>query len=94
MSMINFECKTTKSVSTAIAERERAIRKQHKISRQKLAELSGVSYASIRRFETTGKISLSSLINIAMVLDCTDDFDMLFQNQIPLTIQEIIDGNV
>lgn len=59
-----------------------------------VAVLSGVSYASIRRFETTGEISLSSLINIAIALDCTDEFDMLFQNRTPLTIQEIIDGNV
>lgn len=94
MSMIDFECKTTKSVSTAIAERERALRKQRKISMQKLSELSGVSYASIRRFETTGEISLSSLINIAIALDCVDDFDNLFIKQVPLTIREIIDGNI
>ena len=94
MSMIDFECKTTKSVSMAIACRERELRRQRKISMLKLADLSGVSYASIRRFETTGEISLSSLINIAIALDCTDEFDMLFQNRTPLTIQEIIDGNV
>lgn len=94
MSMIDFECKTTKSVSAAIAGRERAIRKQRRVSMQMLSELSGVSYASIRRFEKTGEISLSSLINIAIALDCVDDFDGLFQKQVPLTIREIIDGNV
>ena len=94
MDMIDLICKTPKSVSDAIAQREKAIRKRRKISMPKLAELSGVSYGSIRRFEATGEISLKSLIKIAIALDCVDDFDTLFQKQAPLTIQEIIDGNL
>ena len=91
--MINLECKTPKTVTAAVAQRVRAIRKKRKISMPKLAELSGVSYGSIRRFETTGEISLPSLVKIAIVLDCADDFDALFQTRAPLTIQEVIDGN-
>ncbi len=56
-------------------------RKEHKYSQQRLAELSGVSYASIRRFEKTGEISLKSLLKIANALDCLEDFDSLFKRQ-------------
>ncbi len=48
------------------------------MTQRQLAEKSGVSYASVRRFETEGEISLSSLMRIAQVLDCMQDFDSLF----------------
>ena len=36
------------------------------------------SYEYIRRFETTGEISLKSLIQIAKVLNSLEDFNELF----------------
>ena len=45
-----------------ISQRFKTIRKNRKFSQQRLSELSGVSYASIRRFEKTGDISLASLV--------------------------------
>lgn len=55
------------------------IRKNRKISQQRLSEISGVSYASIRRFEKTGNISLSSLVKLALALQLYDDLDNLFK---------------
>lgn len=62
-----------------IAKRFAAIRKNGKISQQRLSELSGVAYASIRRFEKTGDISLASLVKLALALRRYDDLDRLFQ---------------
>ena len=62
-----------------IAERFKQVRKSKNISQHRLATLSGVSYASIRRFETTGDISLSSLVKLCMVLRLYDDLDNLFK---------------
>lgn len=74
-----------------IAKRFVAIRKNRKVSQQRLSILSGVSYASIRRFEKTGDISLSSLVKLALSLQLYDDLDNLFQNhQEYKTIEEII----
>lgn len=74
-----------------IAKRFVAIRKNRKVSQQKLSILSGVSYASIRRFEKTGDISLSSLVKLALSLQLYDDLDNLFKNhQEYKTIEEII----
>lgn len=74
-----------------IAKRFVAIRKSKKISQQRLSILSGVSYASIRRFEKTGDISLSSLVKIAMALQLYDDLDNLFKiHQGYKSIEEII----
>lgn len=62
-----------------IAKRLVLIRKIRKISQQKLSILSGVPYASIRRFEKTGDISLASLVKIALALQLYDDLDNLFK---------------
>ena len=74
-----------------IAKRFITIRKNKKISQQRLSILSGVSYASIRRFEKTGDISLSSLVKLALALQLYDDLDNLFSNhQKYKSIEEII----
>ncbi|MBO6280477.1 MAG: helix-turn-helix transcriptional regulator [Bacilli bacterium] len=74
-----------------IAKRFVAIRKSKKISQQRLSVLSGVSYASIRRFEKTGDISLSSLVKLALALQLYDDLDNLFKiHQEYKTIEDVI----
>lgn len=74
-----------------IAKRFVTIRKNRKVSQQRLSILSGVSYASIRRFEKTGDISLSSLVKLALSLQLYDDLDNLFKNhQEYKAIEEII----
>lgn len=74
-----------------IAKRFVVIRKNEKVSQQRLSVISGVSYASIRRFETTGEISLSSLVKLALALQLYDDLDNLFRNrQTYKTIEEVI----
>lgn len=92
--MINVEFNSPKEISKSIAGNMRRLRKCRKLSMEKLAEASGVSYGSIRRFESTGEISLTSLLKIALILDCTDDFADLFAKRAPQSIKEIIDGEV
>lgn len=69
---------TAKSIQKEISERFIKRRKERKMSRAKLSELSGVSYASIRRFEETGQVSLTSLLELSEIIDCLDDFKNLF----------------
>ena len=74
-----------------IAHRFIAIRKSKKVSQQRLSIISGVSYASIRRFEKSGDISLASLVKLALALQLYDDLDNLFRNhQTYTSIEEII----
>lgn len=74
-----------------IAKRFVAIRKNRKISQLRLSELSEVSYASIRRFEKTGDISLSSLVKLALTLQLYDDLDNLFKHHVEYkTIEDVI----
>lgn len=67
-----------------------AYQKGRSISQQRLAEMSGVSYGSIKRFESKGRISLLSLTRLAIALDAVDDLRNLF-TQVPYrSIQEVI----
>ena len=59
-------------------------------SQEKLASMSGVSYGSIKRFETTGMISLLSLTKIAMALDMADELRDIFTSVPYMDIQEVI----
>ena len=86
--------KTPKELSRIIAANVRKRRKERKLSMQDLAEKSGVSYGSVKRFESSGEISLLSLLKIATVLDCADGFEALFAEQEIRSIQEIVDGKV
>ena len=81
---------TAEELDKNLALRVRKIRKRRKISQQKLADLSGVSYGSIKRFETSGQISLLALTKIAMALDMADELRNIF-SQVPFrNIQEVI----
>ena len=81
---------TAEELDKNLALRVRKIRKRRKISQQKLADLSGVCYGSIKRFETSGQISLLALTKIAMALDMADELRNIF-SQVPYrNIQEVI----
>ncbi len=93
MNTFNF-LKSPGQTSDTIVNNVRARRKEMKISQKELARRSDVSLGSVKRFEQTGEISLSSLIKIAYVLGCEDDFDVLFSKKKYRSIQEVIDEQV
>lgn len=78
-------------VSMNIAARMRERRKERKLSQVQLSRRSDVSLGSLKRFERTGEISLSSLVKLAFALGCESDFDSLFSKRGYSSIQEVID---
>ena len=90
--MINLFQKTPNEINRIIAENVVKLRKRKKISQRELSKKSGVSYASIRRFESEGEISLSSLTKIAIVLDASDELEELFTDVPFASIEEVING--
>ncbi len=88
--MAEFIWETAEELDQKLAQRVRNIRKRRSISQEKLPAMSGVSYGSIKRFESSGQISLISLTKIAMALDIADELRNLF-TQVPYRdIQEVI----
>lgn len=82
--------KTPYEVSCELAEKAKVKRKYMKLTQQQLADKSGVSLGSVKRFERTGEISLSSLLRIASVLDSIRDFEHVFDKPEYTSIEEIL----
>ncbi|MCD8364009.1 MAG: helix-turn-helix transcriptional regulator, partial [Lachnospiraceae bacterium] len=88
----NFDLlKSPGDVNKEIVMRMRQRRKEKKLTQVQLSERSDVSLGTLKRFERTGEISLSSLIKIAFALGCEGDFDELFSKKGYASIQEVID---
>ena len=88
--MKHYIWETPEEINLTVAANARNLRKRLGISQQKLSEVSGVSYASIKRFETTGNISFLSLTKIAIALDAVDGIKSIFTKVSYKSIQEVI----
>lgn len=75
--ILSISFKTPQDVQLELASRFKARRLAMNLAQQGLATRSGVSLGSLKRFERTGLIALDSLLKIAHVLNCLDDFDKL-----------------
>jgi len=73
--ILSIELKTPQDVQRELAGRFKARRLSMNLTQEGLARRSGVSWSSLKRFESTGLIALESLLKIALVLDCLVDFD-------------------
>ena len=72
-----------------IGGRARDLRLHKNLSRSSLAEMSGVSTSTIKRFEETGVISLSNLVLLAVPLDATGQLSALFEKPAPVSLKEL-----
>ncbi|MDY4921037.1 MAG: helix-turn-helix transcriptional regulator [Phascolarctobacterium sp.] len=91
--LFNFEEITPQEINKGIAARIRAVRKRRSISQIRLSEKSGVSLGSVKRFESTGEISLLSLTKIAIALECEQELKNLFSDVPYLTLEEVENAN-
>lgn len=85
-----FVWETPEEINLALAKRLAGIRKRRGLSQEQLSEKSNVSFGSIKRFETSGQISLISLTKIAVALDCVDELKNLFTEVKYNSIEEVI----
>ena len=92
MNSLFLNQKTPNEIAKNLAEKIKQHRKKLKFSQESLAQKSGVSLGSIKRFETKYEISLISLIKIAIALDLDSDFEKLFSSKTYTSIDEVIKG--
>lgn len=70
---------TPKEIAEHIAKQAQAKRLSFNLSQKSLSERSGVSFGTLKKFERTGKISLESLLRIALTLNALEEFNELFK---------------
>ena len=87
--MDRFSLTMPEQVAATLAGRIRTLRLAQGWKQSTLAERSGVSLGSLRRFEDTCKISLESLLRLAFTLYRLDDFDGLLKPPPASSIAEL-----
>ena len=77
--MIDFSLATPHDFLNQIASAAREKRLSLNLTQVSLSDKSGVSLGVIKKFERTGKISIESLLKLALVLDSLKEFANLFR---------------
>jgi len=73
--MLSFIPKNPQDIMQTLKERFKAKRATLGYTQKGLSIRSGVSLGSLKRFESSGQISLESLLKLALVLECLEDFE-------------------
>ena len=72
--MLAINISTPKSIMQNLKDKFKQKRLSLNLTQEGLSNKSGVSLGSIKRFESSGEISFESLLKVALVLNCLDDF--------------------
>ena len=88
--MIAINIHTSADVAMQIAARVKARRLELNLTQEGLATRAGVKFATYRRFEQTGEISLKGLLQIGFALNTLSEFDALFAQKQYQTLDDVL----
>ena len=86
----NYTLTNADDIAKGIAEDFRRRRIEKNLTREQIAELSGIAVSNIVRFEQKGLISLKNLIGIAMTLGYVTEVKSLFAQPKYATMEELL----
>lgn len=84
-----FSLENEEEIAKAIASDFRMRRIEKNLTREQVAEMSGVAVSNIVRFEQKGLISLKHLISIAVALGYTSEIKSVFATPKYSTMEEL-----
>ena len=85
----NYTLDTVDDIAKGIAEDFRKRRIEKNLTREQVAEKSGIALANIVRFEQKGLISLKNLIGIAMAMEYTSEVRNIFSEPKYSTMEDL-----
>lgn len=85
----NFVLSDTDDIAMQIANDFKQRRIERNLTREQVADKSGVAISNLARFEQKGMISLKNLINIATALGYTSELKAIFSVQKYDTMEEL-----
>ena len=92
--ILAFTMSTPAQVAMQIAMRVKSRRLELDLTQKGLAERAGIKFATYRRFEQTGEISLTGLLQIGFALNALSDFDVLFSQKQYQSIDDVLDDSI
>ncbi len=85
----NYTLDNADDIAKALAEDFRKRRIEKNLTREQVAEKSGVALSNLVRFEQKGLISLKNLIGLAMAMGYTSEVKSLFAEPKYSTMEEL-----
>jgi len=80
---------TPEELTLEVAAGVKRLRLRRNWTQQELARRAGITLATYRRFERTGRISLERLMQLAIVLNAVDGVHGLFRSSPALSLDEL-----
>ena len=77
-------------VALQIAARVKARRLELNLTQEGLASRAGVKFATYRRFEQTGEVSLRGVLQVGFALNCLDEFNDLFAQKQYQSLDDVL----
>lgn len=88
--IIAINVPTPGGTAKGIAARVKARRLELDLTQEGLAVRAGLKFATYRRFEQTGEISLRGLLQVAFALNALPDFDALFSQRQYQSLDDVL----
>jgi transcriptional regulator with XRE-family HTH domain len=88
--ILSFNILNPSNVAMQIAARVKTRRLELNLTQEGLATRSGVKFATYRRFEQTGEISLRGLLQVGFALNCLDEFNALFAQKQYQSLDDVL----
>lgn len=88
--IISFNISTPDDVAKQIATRVKARRLELNLTQEGIAVRAGLKFATYRRFEQTGEISLKGLLQIGFALNALSEFDALFAQKQYQSLDDVL----
>ena len=88
--IVTFTISSPSDIALQIAARVKARRLELDLTQEGLAARAGVKFATYRRFEQTGEISLKGLLQVGFALNALTDFDALFAQKQYQTLDDVL----
>lgn len=85
---------STADIQDQVRRAARARRVALSLTQAELSARSGVALSTLKRFEQTGEIGFSALLDIADVLDALDGFGTLFPLPQPKSLDDLDRGDL
>jgi len=87
--VLSLDLHTPREIQLILSQRVKHLRLINEWTQAELAERAGITLASLKRFESTGKISLERLSLIALALGRLDELVQLFEEPEIMTLSDI-----
>ncbi len=88
--MLAINISTPRDVAKQIAARVKLRRLELNLTQEGFAARAGIKFATYRRFEQTGEISLKGLLQVGFALNALQDFDHLFTQKQYQSLDEVL----